>query len=186
MPLSAWGILEEFTAFECSVLPSKEIRPKGDIPIGAALELALGKLKEQNARYRRNNWSSVTPELVLLSDGISSDDFSRVASLIRQLSGKGALRCRAIALGETHDLDALRRIAGENVMLLHHGEMKHAFAEIGRVISECYEAEASTKMIEAVGEILSDTPSSCSADFSAASFVIRIQKGERRERVRFI
>lgn len=171
------GMLEEFTAFECSVLPSKEIRPKGDTPIGAALELALGKLKEQNARYRQNNRSSVTPELVLLSDGISSDDFSRVASRIRQLSGNGVLRCRAIALGETPDLDALRRIAGENVLLPHHGEMKHAFAEIGRVISECYEAEASTKMIEAVGEILSDTPSSCSADFSAASSRYQDTKG---------
>ncbi len=47
-------MLEEFTPIEQSVLPTMQIRPKGDTPIAAALQLALNKLKEQHRWYREN------------------------------------------------------------------------------------------------------------------------------------
>ena len=62
-------MLEEFIPLEHSTLPGMTIRPKGDTPIGQALNLALDQLAEQEAAYRRKGWSSVTPQLLLLSDG---------------------------------------------------------------------------------------------------------------------
>ena len=49
-------MLEDFTPLHSSDLPNRNIRPKGDTPIGAALELAQEALRSRSAVIRR--WGS--------------------------------------------------------------------------------------------------------------------------------
>ena len=138
------GMLEEFTPFEASLLPRMQIRPKGDTPVGAALTLALDKIGDQLRMYRENGASHVTPQLIILSDGDSSDDFSAAAARIRQLSAAGQLVCRVIATGDNPNLTALHAIAGENVSIARQSGMSATFVNVGKVVSQSYEDEAET------------------------------------------
>ena len=135
------GMLEEFTPFALSRLPQLNIRPKGDTPMGAALSLALEKIGEQLKSYSEHGQSHVTPHLIVLSDGESSDDCSAVAEEIRQMVASGRLVCRVIATGENPDLAELRGIAGSNVSIARQTGMSGAFTHVGKVVSQVYEEE---------------------------------------------
>lgn len=135
-------MLEDFTPLRLSKLLSINIRPKGDTPIGAALRLAMRKIKEQVNQYQLEGVEYITPQLILLSDGKnSSDDFSTEAAEIQQACAEGKLICRAIAMGNSPDCQALARIAGDNVMLPKDDNLPEAFTEAGNAISVTYEAE---------------------------------------------
>ena len=141
-------ILEEFKALKDSDLPNRNIRPKGDTPIGAALEMALNALREQIRHYEAKGISYVTPQLILLSDGKSTDDFQAVAGRIRELTGMGRLICNAIALGNDADMAALAQIAGkQGVKIPNHKGMRQSFAEVGEMVSKTYEEEAPEVMM---------------------------------------
>lgn len=142
-------MLEEFTPLHSSDLPNRSIRPKGDTPIGAALELALEALQVQIRRYQTAGISYVTPNLILLSDGKSTDDFQVAAEHIRSFAESGKLICRAIALGTDADMEALASIAGrDRVMVPNFGGMRQTFAQIGQIVSQTYEEEAQEVIIE--------------------------------------
>lgn len=145
-------MLEEFTPSIKSALPQMNIRPKGNTPICAALELALQKLQDQLTQYRSAHIPCTTPQLIILSDGESSDDFTVPAMKIRRMVRSGELFCRAIALGDSPDLDALQTIAGNEIMLPENGEMRRAFVEIGQMVSSTYEEEVPDIMGAATGE----------------------------------
>ena len=142
-------MLEEFTPLHSSDLPNRSIRPKGDTPIGAALELAQEALQAQISRYQTAGIAFVTPNLILLSDGKSTDDFQRAADHIRSSVESGKLICRAVALGNDADMDALSSIAGrDHVMIPNFGGMRQAFAQIGQIVSQTYEEEAQEVITE--------------------------------------
>ena len=142
-------MLEEFTALHSSDLPNRSIRPKGDTPIGAALELALEALQAQIRRYKTAGISYVTPNLILLSDGKSTDDFQDAVEHIRRSVESGKLICRAIALGQDANLEALASIAGhDRVMVPNFGGMRQTFAQIGQIVSQTYQEEAQEVIIE--------------------------------------
>ena len=137
-----FGMLEEFTPFAQSTLPGMKIRPKGNTPLGAALTLALDKIEAQTALWKNAGVSRVTPQLVILSDGKSSDDFSAAVYRLRQMTGQNRLFSRAIALGNSPDMGVLTQIASEKVISAGYGSMRHAFTEVGDAVSQTYEAEA--------------------------------------------
>ena len=142
-------MLEEFTPLHSSDLPNRSIRPKGDTPIGAALELAQEALQAQISRYQTAGIAFVTPNLILLSDGKSTDDFQRAAEHIRSSVESGKLICRAIALGKDANMEALASIAGrDRVIVPNFGGMRQTFAQIGQIVSQTYEEEAPEVIIE--------------------------------------
>ena len=156
------GMLEDFTPFEQSVLPTLTIRPKGYTPIGGALALAMRRLEQQRASYQASGIAHVKPHLILLSDGRDSeDDFSAIASQIRSASQSGSLRCWAIAMGDNPDLDALRTIAGDAIFRPVYGDLRHAFAQVGKQVSETYVDEAVTSSVTSTAssdDSLQDSP----------------------------
>ncbi len=135
-------MLEEFTPFRQSGLASLAIRPKGDTPIGEALALALQALDKQLARYRASGISCVTPQLIILSDGESSDNFAFQAAEIARRIQSGELICRAIATGENPDMASLSKIAGNNVLRPEYGNLRETFGNVGMAVSHTYEDEA--------------------------------------------
>ena len=159
-------MLEEFTPLQLSKLPTINIRPKGDTPIGAALKLAMLKIKEQVEQYQSEGLEYVTPQLILLSDGKnSSDDFSAEANEIQKACAEGKLICRAIAMGNSPDCQALARIAGDNVTLPKDDNLPDAFTEAGNAISVTYEAEAEKTVpcLPPAEEAVSDAKSNVSS-----------------------
>jgi len=142
-------MLEAFTPLHSSDLPNRSIRPKGDTPVGAALELAMEALQAQIGRYQAAGITFVTPNLILLSDGRSTDDFQSVAEHIRSSVESGKLICRAVALGKDADMEALSSIVGrDHVMIPNFGGMRQTFAQIGQIVSQTYEEEAQEVITE--------------------------------------
>ena len=159
-------MLEDFTPLRLSKLLSINIRPKGDTPIGAALRLAMRKIKEQVNQYQLEGVEYITPQLILLSDGKnSSDDFSAEANEIQKACAEGKLICRAIAMGNSPDCQALARIAGDNVTLPKDDNLPDAFTEAGNAISVTYEAEAEKTVpcLPPAEEAVSDAKSNVSS-----------------------
>lgn len=147
-------MLEEFTPLMESDLPNRAIRPKGDTPIGAALGLALEAIQAQLKRYHSAGVPSVTPNLVLLSDGKSTDDFHAAAEEIRRDTEAGKLICRAVALGNDADMNALALIAGkDHIMIPNFGGMRQTFAQIGQIVSQIYEDEAQDVLSAQTGNV---------------------------------
>ena len=136
------GMLEEFTPFTRSSLPSLKIRPKGGTPLGSALNLALDKIEAQIAFYQASGISRVTPQLIVLSDGKSSDSFTAAVSRLRTMLNQGKIFSRAIALGNAPDMLTLEQIASDRVLSAGYGSMRNAFTEVGSAVSRTYENEA--------------------------------------------
>lgn len=132
-------ILEPFKPLEESTIGTMSIRPKGDTPIGGALCLALGELLRWTNELRRAGEGVVTPQLLILSDGKSSDDFAAEAADIRREMAAGRLVCQAVATGENPDMSALASIAGENVVRPDYGRLRETFSQIGETVSRTYE-----------------------------------------------
>ena len=132
-------VLQPFAPLAESTVATMAIRPKGDTPVGGALHLALDELRRWTGMLRGRGESVATPQLLILSDGMSSDDFSAEAAEIRQDVAAGRLVCRAVATGERPDLAALARIAGENVDRPDYGRLRETFARIGEKVSQTYE-----------------------------------------------
>lgn len=133
------GMLEEFTPFQLSTLPTLNIRPKGDTPLGAALDLAMQKLEAQLAHYQTGNIKSVTPQMIVLSDGKSSDDHSFAVSRLNAMVKSGRLLCRTIALGDSPDMRILNQIGA--TVIANDNSMPEAFADAGEMVSQVYEEE---------------------------------------------
>lgn len=144
-----FGVMEAFTPIVASTLLSTSIRPKGDTPLGVSLELAISEIDRQIAVYRQNGICSVTPQLIVLSDGKSSDDFRNAAAEIRTRSASGRLICRAIALGDTPNRNALMEFAGDSVITPERGNLPETFREVGRIVSQEYEESAVETIVNA-------------------------------------
>lgn len=132
-------VLQPFTPLSESVIGTMSIRPKGDTPIGGALGMALGEIRRWTTALRGRGEGVATPQLIILSDGDSSDDFSAEAAEIRHESAAGRLFCRAVAIGAHPNLVALSQIAGENVSRPDYGRLRETFAQIGEKVSQTYE-----------------------------------------------
>ena len=132
-------ILQPFTPLAESTIGRLAIRPKGGTPIGGALRLALDELRRWTETLRMRGEGVVTPQLLILSDGKSSDDFTAEADEIRRKTAKGSLCCRAIATGDSPDLVALARLAGTCVDRPCYGRLREMFARIGEKVSQTYE-----------------------------------------------
>lgn len=150
-----FGIMEAFTPMEASMLSSLEIRPKGDTPLGASLRLALDELENKLTAYRSEGVNFVTPQLIVLSDGKSSDDFTLAAQEIREKVEKGSLICRAIALGKDPDESALEKFAGKEIIFPRNGLLADSFREVGRVLSQEYEEKAADIILSEEEAVLS-------------------------------
>ena len=143
------GMLEDFTPLAASNLPRMKIRPKGDTPIGAALDLAREALEAQIKRYQASGISYVTPNLILLSDGKSTDDFQNAAAYLREAVSSGKLTCHAIALGAEADMASLAQIVGKNnIKIPNFGGMQQTFAQVGQMVSQTYEEEAQEVILD--------------------------------------
>ena len=132
-------LLDDFRPCDQSRLVGMRIRPKGDSPLGGALRLALGCLDRQEAGYRMAGTAMITPQLVVLSDGISTDDCSAQVAEVRRRVADGRLSVFSIALGPSANHAMLYNLAGANVLDPFGSDMLGAFTTVGAGLSQSYE-----------------------------------------------
>lgn len=151
-------MLEEFTPIKNSKLNQIKIRPKGDTPIAAALDLALERINARQQYYTDNNIPHITPQMVILSDGKSSDDTTCIQAKLSELFRAQKIYARVIAIGESPDWDTLRSISNE-VVVSKYCSMREAFADTGYAISETYEEALPSAIMasESASEIHDET-----------------------------
>lgn len=141
------GLIAPFASVASSPLRNFSVRPKGNTPIGGALRYALTEIDAQLSRWHADGRRTVTPQLVILSDGVSTDDFTAEADEIRRRVTAGELAVRAIALGANADRGALAAIAGNEVLDPFGKDMAGAFDYAGVEVSRGYEREAAATAV---------------------------------------
>ena len=151
-------VLQPFTPLAESSIGTMSIRPKGDTPIGGALRLALDEMRRWTTTLRGRGEGVATPQLILLSDGESSDDFSAEAADVRSETAVGRLSCRAVAIGANPNLSALAQIAGGNVSRPDYGRLRETFAQIGEKVSQTYEDAVPEILMAEAEPILEEKP----------------------------
>ena len=139
-------LLDTFHPLAESRLAGLVIRPKGSSPLGGALRLALGELDRQTARYRADGQAAIVPQLVVLTDGLSTDDCSAEVAEVRGRVARGVLNVHAIALGPGANHGVLAALAGRNVLNPLGGDMTGAFRAAGTDFSARYEKSAAHLM----------------------------------------
>lgn len=154
------GELRAFENVEDLPLAGLKIKPLGDTPIDAAVELGMQKLAERVNFYRGRGILLLTPHFIILSDGRSSDDFSGSASRLKELSSQGRLNIHTVALGDDPDLQALRVFGDGGPIRVNRNEFRQAFRHIGQAISRDYEATAPAIFAEPQ-DCIEITPSTC-------------------------
>ena len=107
-------MLEEFTPLKNSSLPRINIRPKGDTPLSSALNLALRKLDALEKYYQNNYIKYVSPQMIVLTDGDSSEDHSFAVNRVQNLVATGKLNCYTIAMGYAPNMRTLCQL-GQNL-----------------------------------------------------------------------
>ena len=105
-----FGMLEDFTPFKKSSLPLVNICPKGDAPLGGALNLALRKLDAQENYYNRKGIKYVPPQMIVLTDGDSYDDHSFAVNRVQNRVTAGILQSYTIAVGNTPNMRTLYQV----------------------------------------------------------------------------
>lgn len=131
-------VLDAFRPYAESNLPGMRIRPKGDTPIGGALRLALAELDAEERRMTALGARTAPSQLILLSDGVSTDDFHAEADEIARRVSEGRLVARAIALGPSADRATLSRLSCGSVLDPSGLDMAGAFATAGADVSRNY------------------------------------------------
>lgn len=104
---SAASPATEFATVDSLVLPTLE--PSGTTSMGAALNVALDALEERKRSYRANGVAYYRPWILLITDGLPTDDITAAAQRLRAAETAKAVAFFAVGV-EGADLDALRRL----------------------------------------------------------------------------
>jgi uncharacterized protein YegL len=97
--LSDWTDAMDFAA--------PALQASGGTPMGAAVRLALAKLEEQKARYKKHGTPYNRPWMFLITDGGPTDEWQQAAVDCRQAEQGKHLTCFTIGVGKNVDLTKL-------------------------------------------------------------------------------
>lgn len=88
----------------------------GTSPLGAGVELALKEIQERQQEFADSGISSFKPWLIIMSDGHSSDDISRVVELVKTEQQKHRLKVICKNLGSDDKKSDLAKFTLDGVV----------------------------------------------------------------------
>jgi uncharacterized protein YegL len=97
--------LLDFTLVENVRVP--RLSASGSTAMGAAVSLAVCRLRERRQQYRDNGVSSYVPWLVLMTDGAPNDHWEQAAQELRTLAEQRKLIVFAVGIGEGCNFEIL-------------------------------------------------------------------------------
>lgn len=101
----------EFATVDNLVLP--ELKPMGVTSTGAAIVEALNALEARKAEYRKNGVQFFRPWIMLITDGLATDDITEASARLREAESRKSVAFFPIAV-DGADLAAMERLAGKS------------------------------------------------------------------------
>lgn len=99
-----------FTTVDSLVLP--QLEPMGATSTAAALDKALDALEERKSTYKQNGVQYFRPWVMLISDGLATDDLSAVSKRVQEAERKKSIAFFAVGV-EGASLEQLGQISGK-------------------------------------------------------------------------
>ncbi|MCY4459378.1 MAG: VWA domain-containing protein [Albidovulum sp.] len=104
-------VKSDFAAVSSRQEPPR-LNASGWTPMGEAVEVALEKLEARKEKYKRVGVDYFQPWLVLMTDGVPTDDILRASGLVGNLSRQKKLAVFAVGIGKDADLKELGKLSG--------------------------------------------------------------------------
>lgn len=117
----------DFMSIEHQDLPA--LQATGRTPMGEALGVGLDLLEARKADYKRAGVDYYQPWLVVMTDGVPTDDIRPAAERIGELVAAKKLSVFAIGIGAQADMNRLQEVAGGRQPLRLQGLRFNAFFE---------------------------------------------------------
>lgn len=112
---SSVEVLSDFATVDNVTIPKLEAM--GPTPLGAGISKALDMLESRKASYRRNGVAYYRPWMIVITDGVPTDDIAAVSSRVKEAEEKKSIAFFPVAV-EGADLDALAAISVRTPLLL--------------------------------------------------------------------
>lgn len=127
-PLARRRVELSVVTFGAAVSPASEFATVGNVtlpqlaaagltPMGQALSVALDAVEERKRTYRANGISYYRPWVLLITDGLSTDDVTTAAQRIKAAEASKALAFFAVGI-EGADLDELAKLGTRDPLKL--------------------------------------------------------------------
>ncbi len=88
----------------------QDIIPDGQTPMGEAIELALDEIKKRKALFASHGISSFKPWLIIMSDGVSTDDISHAADRLRAAQRAKKIKVMCIDMSNGTEMSDLKKL----------------------------------------------------------------------------
>lgn len=85
--------------------------------MGEAIELAMGILEERKNYYKSTSQHYYQPMMILLTDGMATDDISTASKLTKKAESEGKLTLFAIGCGKGIDESELKRLSNRDMII---------------------------------------------------------------------
>ena len=108
-------VLSDFATVDEIVVP--ELTAMGPTPLGAGISKALDMLESRKASYRRNGVAYYRPWMIMITDGVPTDDISAVSARIKEAEERKSIAFFPVAV-EGADLESLSAISVRTPLLL--------------------------------------------------------------------
>ena len=108
--------VQEMISFEeiQKINAPEQIAACGNTPMGQALEKGLHCIEKRRQVYLENGISSYKPWLVLMSDGMPTDQWQQAAESAKDMSNKGKLLFLGVGIGDNIDMNTYSQILPDN------------------------------------------------------------------------
>lgn len=119
----------------------------GATPLGAAVDLALNNLTERKKQYKQNGVPYYQPWLVIISDGVPTDQWRAAAARAKQLSAEGKLVSLAIGV-EGASLAALGEFSHRPAVMLDGLKFSEFFQWLSASMSRVSQSASTTSSVD--------------------------------------
>lgn len=114
----------EFKTVDEMVLP--QLQPMGVTSTGSALTIALDAIEDRKQTYKNSGIQYYRPILMLISDGLATDDTSQASQRLKEYAEKKKLTFMPVAV-EGADVDMLTKLSDKQALKLKGVKFEELF-----------------------------------------------------------
>lgn len=92
----------------------EDLKAHGTTPMGKAVDKAIHALDTRKQEYAENGVSYYQPWLVLMTDGLPTDDYPRTAAKLRSLANDKKIIVFGVGIGENCNMNILSEFCPDN------------------------------------------------------------------------
>lgn len=104
-----------------------ELQAFGGTPMGGAVELAIERLAQRKAEYKKAGVSYYQPWLVLMSDGAPTDNWQSAAQRLRKMAEERKITVLSIGIGAGASLEILGQFSTRPAKALEGTKFREFF-----------------------------------------------------------